>query len=152
MFTWDAKTGEKKCRFKLAKGARGVAAVAISEDGSLVACVDCSNEHCVSVFNATTGALVFKSAGDTNKIFDIAFSNEPGSCRLATAGQKHFYFWDAAAGGDKKKGLFNGNEPTSFSCVAWDNCGKAYAGGANACIYVFDQETRSSSAIIKAHK
>ena len=43
MFTWDAQTGEKKCRFKLAKGARGIAAVAISQDSSLVACVDLSD-------------------------------------------------------------------------------------------------------------
>jgi len=116
LFTWDASTCQMKQRFQLPKGSRGVNAVAFSEDGSLIACVDASNEHNVYVFDAATGALQWKNAGDTNKIFDIAFSNQPGSKEFATAGAKHFYIWDATTG-QKKKGLYGTNEPTSFSCV-----------------------------------
>ena len=39
-FLWDSITGEKKQRFKLNKGARGVDCIAISSDNKWVACVD----------------------------------------------------------------------------------------------------------------
>ena len=50
-FVWNAKTGEKKQRYKLAKGARGVNAIAMSNDGSLVAMVDIHDDHNVYVFD-----------------------------------------------------------------------------------------------------
>lgn len=78
IFAWDACSGVKKQRFKLGKGARGVAAVAISADASLIACVDMSNDHVVSVFDLNSGALVKTDKGDTEKIFDICFSAKPG--------------------------------------------------------------------------
>lgn len=151
LFTWDAVTGEKKQRFKLSKGARGVNCVAFSEDGSLIACADLSNNHNVYVFEADSGNLLWKTKGDTNKIFDIAFSNEPGSKRFATAGVKHLYFWDAAEGaGSKKKGLFGSTDMTSFSCVAWSDKGHAFSGGSNGSIYVW--EDRSALCTIDCHK
>jgi echinoderm microtubule-associated protein-like 6 len=151
LFTWDAATGEKKQRFKLTKGARGVNAVAFSEDGSLVACSALDNEHSVYVFDANSGALQMKSSGDTNKIFDIAFSNEPGSKDFATAGVKHFYMWNAAEGaGSKKKGLFGSYEMTSFSCVIFDDKGRAFAGGSNGSVYVFQE--RNCIGKIDCHK
>lgn len=55
MFLWDACTGEKIQRFKLKTGSKGVIACSISSDGSLVGCVDDSNEHKVHVFNAGDG-------------------------------------------------------------------------------------------------
>lgn len=136
LFTWDAQTCQMIRRFQLPKGSRGVNAVAFSGDGSLIACVDLANDHNVHVFETATGQAVFKQAGDTNKIFDVAFSNEAGSKEFATGGAKHIYFWDAATG-SKKKGLFGSNEQTSFSCVQWDNQGRLFAGGANSMIYVF---------------
>lgn len=151
LFTWDACTGEKKQRFKMAKGGRGVNAVAFSEDGSLIGCVDLHNEHNVYVFNAESGAMVMKSAGDTNKIFDIAFSNQPGSKDFCTAGKKHFYMWNAESGASsKKKGLFGSFEMTSFSCCIWDDQGRAFAGGSNSSVYVFQE--RNCIAKIDCHK
>ena len=130
IFTWDSVTGEKKDRIKIAKGARGINAVAINASGQICA-VDLHNEHQVYCFDAS-GTAVFKEKGDTNKIHDIAWDSKPGSTRFATAGTKHMYFWDASSpNGDKKKGLFNGNEQTSFSCVAADDNGIFYGGGAN---------------------
>lgn len=135
------------------KGARGINAVSISQDGSLVACVDLANEHNVYVFDVASGSMVCKAAGDTEKIFDIAFSATNGDGSFATAGSKHFYFWDASQpGGGKKKALFDGLEATSFSCVAWDADGKAYGGGANAKIYIFDKAERKCVGTIDAHK
>ena len=50
IFTWDACTGEKKDRIKIAKGARGIAAVSINAEGWICA-VDLHNEHQVYCFD-----------------------------------------------------------------------------------------------------
>jgi len=136
IFTWDACTGEKKQRIKIAKGARGIKACAINDDG-WVAAVDLHNEHQVYVFD-NQGNQVLKQKGDTNMIHDVCWDNKPGSKRFSTAGKKHMYFWDASdATGDKKKGIFGSNEQTSFSGTAWDSNGLCYSGGSNGKIYVW---------------
>lgn len=148
-FVWNAKTGEKKQRYKLLKGARGVTAIAMSGDGKLVACVDISDDHNVYVFDVDSGALKMKEKGDTNKIFDVCFSAKPGENTFATAGSKHIKFWypDQMKG---EKGLFQGKgEMTSFACVAYDNNGVCYTGGCNSQIYVWNGKELSST--IKAH-
>lgn len=148
-FVWNAKTGEKKQRFKLAKGARGVTAIAMSNDGKLVALVDISDDHNVYVYDVATGAPKMKEKGDTNKIFDICFSAKPGDNNFATAGSKHIKFWypDQLKG---EKGLFEGKgEPTSFACVAYDSNGVCYTGAVNSLIYVWNG--RNLVNTIKAH-
>lgn len=146
-FLWDAQTGEKKQRFKLTKGARGVDAIAISNDGTLVALVDRHDQHNVYVFDVASGAGSSKP-GDTNRIFDICFSNKPGDNTFVTAGAKHIKFWDAALNG--QKGIFGeGGEQTSFACVATDDQGLAYTGGSNSSIYVW--EGRNCKSSFKAH-
>jgi len=92
-FTWNAQTGEKKQRYKLTKGARGIAAIALSNDGKLVTCVDLNDNHFVHVFDVESGALKMKEKGDTNKIFDVCYSCKPGENTFATAGSKHIKFW-----------------------------------------------------------
>jgi microtubule-associated protein-like 6 len=148
-FVWNAKSGEKKQRFKLAKGARGVTAIALSNDSKLVACVDISDDHNVYVYEVETGALKMKDKGDTNKIFDICFSAKAGDHTFATAGSKHIKFWypDQVK---SEKGLFSGKgEMTSFACVAYDSNGVCYTGGCNSLIYVWGQ--RELTSTIKAH-
>jgi WD40 repeat protein len=116
----------------LAKGARGVNAIAFSNDGSLVAFTDNSDDHNVYVYEVSTGSPKFKDKGDANKIFDLAFSGAPGSNAFATAGSKHIKFWypDQMKG---EKGLFqNKAEQTSFACVAYDDKGVCYTGGCNS--------------------
>ena len=153
LFTWDACSGEKKGRAKLPKGSRGVNAVAFSSDCSKVACVDLANDHNVYVYNTSDMSLVSKQKGDQNKIHDIAFSKKDGCTKFATAGSKHFYFWDAAAGDlEKKKGIYSGAPQTSFSCVCWDADGICYTGGANSKVYIWNPEDRTCSGTIDAHK
>jgi WD40 repeat protein len=96
VFVWDPVTGEKKTRAKLAKGARGVNAVAISGDNSLFAVVDLNDSHNVYLFDANTGQLKGQEKGDTNKIFDVAFSAAPGDNSFCTVGSKHIKFWDTS--------------------------------------------------------
>lgn len=91
IFKWNACTGEKMQRIKVGKGARGIAAVSITEDG-WVAAVDLHNEHQVYVFDQA-GNCVWKEKGDTNKINDVCWDNN--SKKFCTAGVKHIYFWNA---------------------------------------------------------
>ena len=77
IFTWDAVTGEKKNRIKVAKGARGIAAISINGSG-MIAAVDLHNEHQVYCFDQA-GNSIFKEKGDTNKIHDVCWDAKSGS-------------------------------------------------------------------------
>ena len=59
---------------KLPKGSRGVRALAFSQDAKYLAAVDMSNNHNIYCFDVSSGAQVYTSSGDTNEIFDLAFS------------------------------------------------------------------------------
>jgi len=152
IFMWDAVTGEKKGRMKIARGARGITAVDINAD-NMVCAVDLHNDHNVYCYDGS-GNMVFKDKGDQNKIHDVAWDKKPGSKRFCSAGVKHIYFWDAAqSGGDKTKGLYSGAEQTSFACATWDSDGKCYTGGANGSIYIWGgDDGRTCEGTIKAHK
>lgn len=100
-------------------------------------------------FDADTGALVWKDKGDTNKIFDIAFSRSTPATAVSV-GTKHIKFWSL----DTKtaaKGLFGSVEQTSFSCAVFDDQGTAYCGGANSNIYVW-KSRENPKVITGAHK
>lgn len=148
-FVWNATTGEKKQRYKLTKGARGIYAIALSQDTKYVACVDLHDDHNVYVYEVDSGTLVWKEKGDTNKIFDIQFTKKAGEYKFVTVGKDHIKFWDIPT---KKveKGLFSGKgDATSFACADYDNNGVVYAGGANGMVYVWP--TRELSGCFKAH-
>ncbi len=149
-FVWDSSEGGKQARYKLPKGARGVNGIGISQDGSMVACVDLHNDHNVHVFDASSGSGLWTDKGDTNKVMDVAWSSEPGSKRFATAGSKHIKFWDVSTK-VCKKGIFGGKgEQTSFACVTWDNKGNCFTGGCNSQIYHWVD--RNCQGTVKAHK
>jgi microtubule-associated protein-like 6 len=135
VFTWDATSGTKKQRIKIAKGARGVTACAIRDDG-WIAFVDLHNDHHVYVYD-NEGRAQYKQAGDQNKIHDICWDAKPGSNRFSTAGVKHIAFWDATDPSSKTKGLHSGHDMTSYACTAWDANGICYTGGSNGSVYVW---------------
>ena len=152
IFLWDAITGEKKTRIKIAKGARGITAVDINANNDICA-VDIHNDHNVYCYDQS-GSCIFKDKGDQNKILDLAWDQKPGSKRFASAGIKHIYFWDAGKqGGDKTKGLYSGHEMTSHACVTADADGIFYTGGSNGSIYIWGgDDGRTCQGTIKAHK
>lgn len=151
IFAWDAVTGEKKQRIKIAKGARGIKAIAINAEG-MIAAADLHNDHHLYVFDAS-GNQVLKQKGGPDAIYDIAWDERAGSTRLMTGGKKHLYFWDAsAADGDKRKGLFGSNDATNFQCVAWDESGNAYSGGSNGKVYIWNPEDRTCTGTIDVCK
>ena len=148
-FVWDAQTGQKKQRFKLAKGARGVDAIGISGDGSTVALVDRHDKHNVYVFNIDSGAGSSQPSGG-NKIFDLQFSAAPGDNTFATVGSKHIKFWDPSTISGNNGVFGTAGEMTSFACAAYDNQGTLYTGGANSMIYVWGSDRKLASTT-KAH-
>jgi hypothetical protein len=83
--------------------------------------VDRHDNHNVFVFNASSGELVGTDKGDTNKIFDICFSARSGDNNFVTVGAKHIKFWDGNSVAGGKRGVFGGNEQTSFACCAYDD-------------------------------
>ena len=148
VFVWNAMTGTMIKRFKLAKGARGVDSIAISNDGNFVACVDRSDQHNVYVFDIASGAGS-SAVGDTNRIFDLSFSAQPGSNNFVTVGSKHIKFWTTDL--QSKRGIFGANgEATSFACCTYDDQGVAYTGGANGNVYVWNGNSLTST--FAAHK
>ncbi len=136
-FVWDSASGTKVQRFKLAKGARGLNAVAFSQDAKYCAMVDLANDHNVYCFDVSSGQMTMTSKGDTNKIMDVAFSQVAGDYTFCTVGAKHIKFWNATSPANKR-GIFGGKAPlTSFACVTYDDSGNCYTGGCNAQIYTW---------------
>ena len=90
-----------------------------------------------------------KANGDTNRIKDVAWCMKSGSLKFATAGTKHIYFWETD--GNKRKGIFNRNPMTSFSCVVWDSDEFCYTGGANGGVYKWGTD-RLCMKYVQAHK
>ena len=94
IFVWDASTCQKVQRVKLGQGARGVSAVAISEDGSIIACTDQSNDNCIYVFDVANGTLLYTDKTGPDAIFDCCISKVSGDYTVYTAGVKHYSVWD----------------------------------------------------------
>jgi hypothetical protein len=136
-------------RFQLARGARGIAACTISSDGKYTACVDMSNDHNVWVFNIETGAQEFKMKGDSNYIYDIAFTKKEGSHLLMTSGKNHLYFWDFKKN-EKKRGIAGDHGILSHQVCCWDKEGVAYSGSADGRIFVWNDNKCTED--VKAHE
>ena len=114
-----------------------MSAIAISPDSSYVATADASNDHVVRIFETSSGSIVMTDKGGPDPIFDMAFTKEDGKVKCWSAGKKHLAYWDTEKG-KKKKGIFGSNPQTSFASVTTDDQGRAFAGGANSLIYVWN--------------
>jgi hypothetical protein len=45
------------------------------------------------LFEVSSGTLLWSEAGDTAKIFDVAFTKQTGDYSFMTCGSKHVKFW-----------------------------------------------------------
>jgi WD40 repeat protein len=141
-FMWDSCTGDMKARFKLDKGDREVTAIAISPDNKMVALCDNHNDHHIWIFDVASGSKVHKKTTGGDRIYHLSWSQKEGDCCVAAAGRKHYSCWDLDNGFEKKKGIHgSAGKPTSHCCVAWDDKGTAYTGGANSHIYCWEGRT-----------
>ena len=153
VFAWDAVTGEKSRRIKVGKGARGMAAVDINDDGWICA-VDLHNDHNVYVWDGS-GTSVFKQKGFSEKSLDIAWSKKPGDKRFAVSGRRHVEFWDAGERDGGNKGGIFGNEgrPKAVPAITWCENGRCYSGDNTGKLWVWEQEGSYTKAIktMKVH-
>jgi WD40 repeat protein len=123
--------------------------VSISSDNKFMACVDMSNNHNVVVFDVASGAKQYEEKGDTNYIYDCAFSQAPGDYSLMTSGNRHLYFWDFKKH-EKKRGIAGNFGIISHQVCTWDAEGTAYSGGADGRIFVW--KDRAAVDAKEAHK
>jgi microtubule-associated protein-like 6 len=148
-FLWDSVSCQKIQRFKIPKGARQITACSISEDNSIVAVADNSDDHNVFCFDVSSGECIYKDNTSGYKIHDMQFSLAPGSKNLCCAGSKYIGFWYPMKR-ENEKGLYNNQGPlTSHSCCSWDAGNKCFSGGSNGLIYMWIG--RSLQKTIKIH-
>ena len=101
---WNVE-GEPKSqtRCKLPKGSREISACSISACGTVMGCVDKSNDHFVYFFKVADGSVMFREKGDqSNHVADMAFSQKKGEIRACTVGSRHCIFWEPNGKGKEK--------------------------------------------------
>lgn len=108
--------------------------------------VDDHNDHNIWIFDIDKGTKLKKEKTGPDNIYHSSWSLKEGELVVGIAGSKHFSLWDVDAPKFKKtKGLYMGKgNPTSHCCVAWDDKGTAYTGGANSHIYVWESRELTS--------
>jgi hypothetical protein len=80
--------------------------------------------------------FVWTVHGDSKKIYDVAFSQKPGSYDLCTVGTDHVYFWNHLTKMPIKGG-FSEFTPISQSVCCYDNDGVCYTGGADGKVFIW---------------
>lgn len=134
-------------------GARGVVAVSISPCGRYVAAVDQHNDHHVCIYNIKREKELLFTEGSKEAIFDVAWSKKVDDLRFATLGAKEIKFWHSADVTKRLsvKGTFGQKATmTNLNCLASDNEGWFYTGGANGHIHMWADNCQVVKSI-KAH-
>jgi WD40 repeat protein len=116
---------------------RAVTALGFSNDGSLLAGSDLSDDHNVRVWKWETGAVISIDKGGPDKIFGLEWSRTLES--FCTVGIKHIFFWDKVGTAFKKKrGIFGaGAKAVDMTCVRYMNDGTAVTGGVDGKLYAW---------------
>lgn len=83
-------------------------------------------------------------------IYDLSFTKADGAYDLWSAGVKHFAHWNIEKR-ERKKGIYGGKSgQTSHACVTACDQGRAYSGGSNSKVHVW--EGRSLIEVLEIHK
>ena len=89
---WDMETGKELKKFAGLTG--GVAAVAFSPDGSIVA--SAGADGTAKLWKVSSGELLFTLKGHTGRVTGVGFTN--AKTVFTTGVDRHIRFWDAASG------------------------------------------------------
>lgn len=150
LYIWKTTNGEFVKKFTPeGKNLRGIKCCAFSQDGDYIAFVDKSDEFKVYALNVKTGRLEWSQPTSKQEVYGISWTKASGGKTFATCGDKHITFWDVAKKDSHKKGTGHGAQ--TFLCVAFDDKGSCYGGGANGTLYIFDQNGKKSDEIPKLH-
>lgn len=153
---WDPEKCESVCTFKIQEksvASRGISSISISPCKRYVLTTDMSNDHNVRVYNIKKDKEVLKDKGGADLIIHSSWSQKTDDLRFATVSPKEIKFWHPADATKRLsvKGTFGSkHKMTNFSCVAFDNEGYAYTGGANGNIHIWDG-TNTIERAIKGH-
>ena len=132
------------------KGHRaGVAALAFSRGGELLASAGSDDNHTVIVFEWKTGAIAFTAKGGPDLIKDVCWA--PDDSKFLTVGVKHIYFWDKKDRAfNKTRGILgDASLMQTFPTACFKDAGTAVIGAADGQLLVFSGN--SFSKAIKAH-
>lgn len=127
---------------------RAVTALGFSDDGSLLAGADLSDDHNVRVWKWETSTQISIDKGGPDKILGLDWSKTEES--FCTVGIKHIFFWSKVGTAFKKKrGIFGGTNanPVDQTCVRYMSDGTACTGGVDGKLYAW-----AGSSIRKAYQ
>ena len=104
VFVWDTRTGSQEgdnvvARMDFAKDARGIQALAFSEDGKYLVCVATDNRHTVYVYDWAHERLVCEGPGYNGEPPQVtgAVWDAYGSKQFVTYGRRHAKVWTPSA-------------------------------------------------------
>jgi WD40 repeat protein len=139
-FLWDSETCEVKKRFQLADGFNGVAACSISADNKQICLAENSADGCIQVLSVDDGSVVYSTSIKKN-ILAVQFSFDG---RISVAAEK--YFGIIEVGKSITECELNNNGPKTTHCsTCWDEKGRAYSGGSNGLVYIWENNACTST-------
>lgn len=120
--------------FRLNCSANGVACMAFSPSGRLLAACDLHNEHYVRVYDWAVGALVGEDKTGVGRILSVGWGSEEEMC---TVGVKHVCFWSKRTGGFlQRKGIIGDlGLLANYTCVGWLSPSLCITGSTNGFLY-----------------
>lgn len=105
------------------------------------------------MYNVHKKKPIFSVSAGNDAITVMRWSRKPNDLRFAAVTARSIQFWQPADSSKKlfKNGAFGpGNSQTKFACVAFDDEGVCYAGGANGAVHCWDQRGELG-LVLKAH-
>ena len=125
--------------------------MAFSIDSKLIAISDNSEENRVYVYTVDDHKEIFKDQSKMGKVKAIGWSRTENT--FCTVGKQSVKFWYPLNKEHNQKicEMPSLGMTTDFMCVAFDNSGLCYTGGANGYIYIWNNEGISENQVL-AHK
>uniref|UniRef100_A0A672HU48 HELP domain-containing protein n=1 Tax=Salarias fasciatus TaxID=181472 RepID=A0A672HU48_SALFA len=152
---WDSSTLVTLQQIGLGAFQRGVGSVAFSDSGAFLCVIDDSNEHMLSVWDATKGTKHAEVKVSTNEaVFAVEF-NPDDSSNIITCGKSHVYFWTLSAGQfTKKQGIFGKyKKPKFIQCFIFSLTGDVLTGDSEGNILTWGKSAvRGHHSVTKAHE
>eukprot|EP00054_Salpingoeca_dolichothecata_P013448 m.75103 g.75103 ORF g.75103 m.75103 type:complete len:757 (-) comp20486_c0_seq1:26-2296(-) len=163
---WSGKTLSTESCFGKGVFKKGVGSVAFSVSRPyLLACVDESNRHTVTIWKWASGTLLAQAKGHDDGVFTAQFN--PYTDVLVTCGVKHIHFWTVMQEEgstaeqpfitlSKKPGLFQAHEkPRALLCLTFAPNGDTVTGDSNGNLLVWGPPIPShviSRVLLRAHQ
>jgi len=105
------------------------------------------------IYNVQRKKMLLSLSAGSDAIVTIQWSKKPNDLKFACVTTRSLQFWNPADASKKlfKNGTFGAKfTQTRFNCVAFDEDGICYSGGANGGIHIWDQK-QDLGLVLKAH-